>query len=95
MECLSGLKGKETEIAACREEAAALFRKEWKLGNCGDKLNIRTDTKADLLAVMLAGLYREGYLPEADPTSWMAKIEDYHLRQKNAPKRYTLGDSFR
>lgn len=95
MDSLSGQKGKETEIAACREEAAALFRKEWKLGNCGDKLNNRTDTKADLLAVMLAGLYREGYLPEADPTSWMAKIEDYHLRQKNAPKRYTLGDSFR
>ena len=95
MDTLSGQPNSEGELASCREEAAALFRREWALGNCGDKLDRSSDTGADLLAVMMAGLYREGYLPEIDPTFWTAKIEDYHFRCKSAPKRYTLGESFR
>ena len=95
IEFLSQQPGKGTQIAACREEAAALFRREWTLGSCGDKLDSRSDTKADLLAEMMAGLYREGYLPDADPVSWTTKINDYRFRCKSALKRYALGDSFR
>lgn len=78
-----------------QEEAGALFRREWTQGNCGEKLDSRTETGADRLAIMLAELYRDAYLPGADPISWMAKIKDYHSRCEGTPKRYTLGESFR
>lgn len=88
-------KGWEQMISWDLEEAGALFRREWEKGKCGEKLDSRTETKADLLAVMLAGLYRESYLPGVDPVSWMAKIKDYHFRCRNACKVYTIGGSFR
>ncbi len=95
IEVLGKQKGWEQTIAWDQEEAGALFRREWTQGRCEEKLNSRTETKADLLAVMLAELYRETYLPDADPISWMAKIKDYHSRCEGAGKVYTIGESFR
>lgn len=87
--------GREETVSRYREEATALFRREWTQGKCGEKLDSGSETEADLLAVMLAGLYREGYLPNADPDSWQTKINAYHFRREHAPKIYIIGESFR
>lgn len=87
--------GHEQEVSLYREEAGALFRREWVQGKCEEKLDGNSAMEADLLAVTLAEMYRENYLPYADPVSWLVKIKDYHTRRACAPKRYTLGESFR
>lgn len=95
IDALVGQAGWEETVSRYKEEAAALFRREWTKGACGEKLDSQTETKADLLAVMLAGVYREEYLPGVDPDSWQTKISVYHVQCEHSDRLYTIGESFR
>ncbi|MBR3708270.1 MAG: hypothetical protein IKM17_04580, partial [Lentisphaeria bacterium] len=95
IDTLSKETGMEETILRYREEVVSLFRREWVRGKCGEKLDSQTETKADLLAVMLAGVYREEYLPGGDPDSWQTKISAYHVQCEHSDRLYTIGESFR
>lgn len=83
-ECIDSLPAGDPHAAELAEEAGALFRREWTMSHCEDKLTQSTDIPADLLAVSLAGEYRRPYLPGTDTNLWEEKLRAFFLSQKQS-----------